>query len=108
DRAVAVGINVAHLRPVLSRNEARILVHELRDGRAAHLGSAATSAAEKIEAANERPPSGTPVELITRDEMAAVNAGIDEIDRDLGLDPTPGLRELRLLLRTELERAEGR
>jgi hypothetical protein len=40
--------------------------------------------------------------------MAAVQHALDEIGREVGLDPTPNLRELRQLLRVELERDERR
>jgi hypothetical protein len=43
---------------------------------------------------------------LTADEMAAVKQALDEIGRELGLDPTPNLRELRARLRVELERNE--
>jgi len=45
---------------------------------------------------------------LTADEMAAVKHALDAIGRDLGLDPTPDLRELRQRLRVELERDERR
>jgi len=102
---VAVGINVGHMRPVLGDVEARILVHELREDRPGRSQASARSAAAKIEAENAQPPPGTPVEL-TADEMAAVKQALDEIGRELGLDPTPNLRELRARLRVELERDE--
>ena len=103
---MAVGINVGHMRPVLRDVEARILVHELREDRPGRSQASARSAAAKIEAENAQPPPGTPVEL-TADEMAAVRRqALDEIGRELGLDPTPNLRELRARLRVELERDE--
>jgi ubiquinone biosynthesis protein UbiJ len=102
---VAVGINVGHMRPVLGDVEARIVVHELREDRPGRSQASARSAAAKIEAENAQPPPGTPVEL-TADEMAAVKQALDEIGRELGLDPTPNLRELRARLRVELERDE--
>jgi hypothetical protein len=102
---VAVGINVGHMRPVLGDVEARILVHELGEDRPGRSQASARSAAAKIEAENAQPPPGTPVEL-TADEMAAVKQALDEIGRELGLDPTPNLRELRARLRVELERDE--
>jgi uncharacterized protein YbjT (DUF2867 family) len=102
---VAVGINVGHMRPVLGDVEARILVHELGEDRPGRSQASARSAAAKIEAENAQPPPGTPVEL-TADEMAAVKQALDEIGRELGLDPTPNLRELRARLRVELERNE--
>lgn len=102
---MAVGINVGHMRPVLGDVEARILVHELREDRPGRSQASARSAAAKIEAENAQPPPGTPVEL-TADEMAAVKQALDEIGRELGLDPTPNLRELRARLRVELERDE--
>jgi ubiquinone biosynthesis protein UbiJ len=102
---VAVGINVGHMRPVLGDVEARILVQELREDRPGRSQASARSAAAKIEAENAQPPPGTPVEL-TADEMAAVKQALDEIGRELGLDPTPNLRELRARLRVELERDE--
>jgi hypothetical protein len=93
------------MRPVLGHAEARILVHELREDRPARSQASARSAAAKIEAENAQRPPGTPVEL-TADEMAAVKQALDEIGRELGLDPTPNLRELRARLRVELERDE--
>jgi uncharacterized protein YbjT (DUF2867 family) len=102
---VAVGINVGHMRPVLGDVEARILVHELGEDRPGRSPVSARSAAAKIEAENAQRPPGTPVEL-TADEMAAVKQALDEIGRELGLDPTPNLRELRARLRVELERDE--
>jgi hypothetical protein len=82
-----------------------MLVHELREDRPGRSQASARSAAAKIEAENAQPPPGTPVEL-TADEMAAVKKALDEIGRELGLDPTPNLRELRARLRVELERDE--
>jgi len=38
--------------------------------------------------------------------MAAVRQALDAIGRELGLDPTPNIRELRARLRVELERDE--
>ena len=102
---MAVGINVGHMRPVLPNVEARILVHELRENRPGRSQASARSAAAKIEAENAQPPPGRPVEL-TADQMAAVKQALDEIGRELGLDPTPNLRELRARLRVELERDE--
>jgi hypothetical protein len=102
---VAVGINVGHMRPVLRDVEARILVHELREDRPGRSQASARSAAAKIEAENPQPPPGTPVEL-TADEKAAVKQALDGVGRELGLDPTPNLRELRARLRVELERDE--
>ena len=102
---MAVGINVGHMRPVLRDVEARILVHELREDRPGRSQASARSAAAKIEAENAQPPTGTPVELAA-EEMVAVRHALDEIGRELGLDPTPNLRELRARLRVELERDE--
>jgi hypothetical protein len=102
---VAVGISVGHMRPALRDVEARMLVQELREDRPGRSQASARSAAAKIEAENAQPPPGTPVEL-TADEMAAVKQALDEIGRELGLDPTPNLRELRARLRVELERDE--
>ncbi len=102
---MAVGINVGHMRPLLPDVEVRILVHELREDRPGRSQASARSAAAKIEAENAQPPPGTPVELAA-DEMAAVKQALDEIGRELGLDPTPNLRELRARLRVELERDE--
>jgi hypothetical protein len=82
-----------------------MLVHELREDRPGRSRASARSAAAKIEAENAQPPPGTPVEL-TADEMAAVKQALDEIGRELGLDPSPNLRELRARLRVELERDE--
>jgi hypothetical protein len=82
-----------------------MLVQELREDRPGRSQASARSAAAKIEAENAQPPPGTPVEL-TADEMAAVKQALDEIGRELGLDPTPNLRELRARLRVELERDE--
>jgi hypothetical protein len=82
-----------------------MLVHELREDRPGRSQASARSAAAKIEAENAQPPPGTPIEL-TADEMAAVKQALDEIGRELGLDPTPNLRELRARLRVELERDE--
>jgi hypothetical protein len=93
------------MRPVLRNVEARILVHELREDRPGRSQASARSAAAKIKTENVQPPPGTPVEL-TADEMAAVKQALDEIGRELGLDPTPNLRELRARLRVELERDE--
>lgn len=104
---MAVGINVGHMRPVLRDVEARMLAHELREDRPGRSQASARSAAAKIEAENAQPPPGRPVDL-TADEMAAVKHALDAIGRDLGLDPTPDLRELRQRLRVELERDERR
>jgi len=104
---VAVRINVGYMRPVLRDVDARLLVHELREDRPGRSQASARSAAAKIEAENAQPPTGTPVDL-TAGEMAAVQHALDEIGREVGLDPTPNLRELRQLLRVELERDERR
>ena len=104
---MAVRINVGYMRPVLRDVDARLLVHELREDRPGRSQASARSAAAKIEAENAQPPTGTPVDL-TAGEMAAVQHALDEIGREVGLDPTPNLRELRQLLRVELERDERR